>query len=129
MDDKIILKILEAIPADGGILFQDMHALGFQQNMLFEFEKTGLIRIDARVGNSTIQNYYSRTLQGNNWIRERQNEQRTEEHQSRIEALEGQKSRTSSLHLILAALAVFFAFVAAFQNLQSLADWLLSMLR
>ena len=94
MDDALILKILTAIPADQTITIKNIPVDGLTDGMLEELRQAGFLYCDLlQMQLSNPQ--YKRTVAGSEWIRNYQNQQRTEAHQHSIEATQ----RTANFYI------------------------------
>ena len=125
MDDKTILKILSAVPPDRCVRLGKLD--GATPDMLNYLQISGLV--DYKWSTETKNPGYYRTIADNNWIRNYQNQERTEEHQNRIEALESQKTKSNAALLVLTALALFFAAVGASPVFLKVFEWLLCIMQ
>ena len=128
MDDKLILKILRAVPTDKWVFPEDVPVDGVTGDMLYELHQSGLLHYEWR-NLPYDKKHYRRTPAGSDWIRDYNIQLQTAEHQSRIEALERREAKKSSVLLLLSALAAFFAAVSAHPFLIQAGEWILQKLQ
>jgi len=130
MDDQKVFEALSAIPPDKWFDNEELSDRGITADMTKDFLSQGLIRhrpefleIPGRGVNT--RNTYQRSLAGNSWLRYYQGQERTEEHQKRMEK---SSSRNGCMTLAILLLAIPAA-VAAVPTLWEIAVWLLQLMQ
>ena len=108
MDEKLILKILSAIPPDG-LNIEKSPVEGITGDMLYALREHGLLR--RPIGEEC---YYI-TVAGTEWIRKRHHKK--------------QATKIACATLVVTALGAFFAAVAAFPTFQKFGEWILKQLQ
>ena len=115
MDDKLILKILTAIPPEGWNL-EKMPVEGVTSDMLYDMREHGLLRRppgEAR--------YYI-TVAGSEWVRTYHSQNRTEKRERRA-------LKIACATLAVSVFGAFFAAMAAFPDFREFLAGLLASLQ
>ena len=116
MDDKLILKILTAIPTNKRIAQDEVCVDGITADMLYELQQHNLLdKPQGTIYNPT----HRRTFAGSEWIRTYHSQNRTEKRERRT-------LKIACATLVVTIVGTFFAALAAFPELREFLVGLLS---